>query len=195
MNDTTFVHKQKENMDLISTLDPKRIHDCKKQYPTVAVQHELVSLNRKLYEKGMEVVQVEGTGRNGNKKKMDFCEALCEARKLLRSCAQDGEKKSTKEKDLVVEKSLATPQRHSALSWHNMSTVDRFFASSLKASHMTSEIRAKTVFGSLETVEVKTTTVEDDASSLEERIENEMEWDHEIGELLKSFASPILQGP
>ena len=42
---------------------------------------------------------------------------------------------------------------------------------------------------------MKTTAVKDDASSLEERIESEMEWDHKIGELLKSFAGPILQGP
>jgi hypothetical protein len=59
---------------------------------------------------------------------------------------------------------------------------------------MKSENRTRAVFGSLESVEVKTTD-EDSTLSLEERIESEMKWDHDIGELLKSFASPIIQGP
>lgn len=189
------VHKNTDIMDLATTLDPKRIHDCKKVYPAVAVQHELASLNRKLHEKGMKFVLVEGTGKNGNKKKMDYCQALCKARKLLTSCVEDKEKECTKEITLAVEKSLATPPlRYSVPSFHKMTTVDRFFASSLKPSQMKSENRTRAVFGSLESVEVKTAD-EEVTLSLEERIESEMKWDHDIGELLKSFASPIIQGP
>ena len=188
----------KKDVDLSLTLDPKRIHDCKKEYPAVVVQQELAMLNRKLYEKKLKVVQVLGTGRNGSKKKMDYCEALVAARRRILLCKNEEEKSKSrpKEKLSIVEKRLETPQRRMTPE-QNITTIDRFFASSLKSSQMKSEVRiGKTLFGPLEIAEVEDADEDDDDNSpLEARIYSEMEWDRDFGDLLKSLASPILQFP
>lgn len=183
-----------KDVDLSLTFDPKRIHDSKKEYPAVVVQQELVLLNSKLYEKKVNVVQVLGTGKNGSKKKMDYCEALVEARRRILLSKKEEEKSRTKEKLSIVEKRLETPQRRMT-PVQSITTVDRFFASNLKSSQRKSEVRTrKPLFGPLEIAEVEDAN-DDDNSSLEARIYSEMEWDRDFGELLKSLSSPILQVP
>lgn len=191
-------HGGKKEVDLSLTLDPKRIHDCKKEYPAVVVQQELATLNRKLYEKNVKVVQVLGSGKNGSKIKMDYCEALVTARRRILLCKNEVEKSKSRPKGKlsIVEKRLETPQRRMT-PVQSMTTVDRFFASNLKLSQMKSEVRIrKTLFGPLEIVEVEDADEDDDGNSpLEARIYSEMEWDRDFGDLLKSLASPILQVP
>jgi hypothetical protein len=73
------------------TLDAKKIHDNKKLYTLSRIQEELSALNHHLASKNLKKIKVRGTGRNGSRLKIDFCNALVQARIAFLSTNRSGD--------------------------------------------------------------------------------------------------------